>query len=163
MPDPQPTLPAAASAFDFFVGDWQVAHRRLKRRLCGNDEWDTFDGRTRTRKILGGLGNIDENVLHLPAGSYEAVTIRLYQAAEDRWSIWWIDGRDPGIDSPVRGSFADGVGTFFGDDLFEGRPIRVRFLWSHVTANAARWEQAFSGDGGATWETNWQMRFERRS
>ena len=26
---------------------------------------------------------------------------------------------------------------------------------------AARWEQAFSADGGATWEVNWVMEFTR--
>jgi hypothetical protein len=39
--------------------------------------------------------------------------------------------------------------------------IYVRFLWTHQSENVARWEQAFSDDGGKTWETNWIMEMER--
>lgn len=157
------SLPAAANDFDFFVGDWNVRHRRLRRRLAGDDHWVEFGGRTQMRKTLGGLGNVDENVLDLPGGRYEAVTLRLYRPDEARWSIWWIDGRDPHLEPPVHGSFENGVGTFFGDDTFEGKPIRVRFVWSHITPRSARWEQAFSPDQGRSWETNWRMDFERRA
>ena len=41
-------------------------------------------------------------------------------------------------------------------------PIRVRFIWSGVTTPTPRWEQAFSDDGGETWETNWVMDFTPR-
>lgn len=61
----------------------------------------------------------------------------------------------------VFGAFADGVGTFEGDDTLHGRPIRVRQLWTGVDTATPRWEQAFSGDGGKTWETNWVMDFSR--
>jgi hypothetical protein len=156
------TSPAAGSAaFDFFIGDWRVRHRRLRQRLAECDEWQSFGGRTSTRKILGGLGNIDENVLDLPAGGYEAVSLRLFQPAHHRWSIWWIDARDPALATPVHGRFENGVGTFYGDDVIDDKAIRVRFLWSAITAGSAQWEQAFSVDGGAAWETNWFMNFER--
>ena len=44
-------------------------------------------------------------------------------------------------------------------DAFEGRPITVRFTWSGIDTPEPRWEQAFSDDGGRTWETNWIMQF----
>ena len=147
--------------FDFFVGDWRVRHRQLKRRLVGETEWIEFFGETTTRKILGGLGNIDENGIDKPVGAYEAATLRLYDPAEDRWSIWWVDARNPGLEPPVHGRFIDGVGRFFGDDQLDGRPIKVRFIWSNITSTSAHWEQAFSADAGASWETNWTMAFER--
>ena len=57
------------------------------------------------------------------------------------------------------GSFSGDVGIFEGDDTFEGRPIRMRFVWSGITTPTPRWEQAFSEDDGETWETNWIMDF----
>ena len=154
-------LPPGADAFDFFIGAWTVRHRSLNRRLAACADWTEFTGRTVTRKILGGLGNMDDNSLDKPEGAYRAVTLRKFDPASGLWSIWWFDARFPGLEPPVTGSFRDGVGTFYADDVFEGRPIRVRFLWSEISATTARWEQAFSDDGGATWETNWVMQFER--
>lgn len=154
-------LPPGADAFDFFIGEWIVRHRCLDRRLAGCTDWTEFTGRAVTQKILGGLGNMDDNSLDRPEGSYRAVTLRKFDPASGLWSIWWFDARFPALEPPVAGRFQDGVGTFYAEDVFEGRPIRVRFLWSGISAAAARWEQAFSEDGGETWETNWLMQFER--
>jgi hypothetical protein len=150
-----------SEAFDFFIGDWTVAHRRLARRLAGCGDWVSFGGTCTTRKILQGQGNMDDNLVDLPGDPYAAVTMRLYDPGTELWSIYWIDARYLTIDPPVRGRFEDGVGTFYGEDEFEGRPIRVRFLWSDITPISARWSQAFSPDGGETWETNWIMDFTR--
>lgn len=149
------------SGFDFLIGGWRVHHRRLKERLAHNHEWIEFEGSCAMRKILGDRGNIDENELDFPDGAYRALTLRTYDSAKEQWSIWWIDGRNPGhLDPPVIGRFKDGVGTFYADDIFRGKPIRIRFLWTNLT-NKPHWEQAFSDDGGKTWETNWIMEFSR--
>ncbi|MBO9577767.1 MAG: hypothetical protein J7480_03235 [Microbacteriaceae bacterium] len=153
----------APTDFDFVIGDWDVTHRRLAERLVGSDEWIEFPGEMSTRQILGGYGNVENNVLHLPEGAYRAVALRSFDAATGSWSIWWLDGRFPGrLDVPVVGSFADGVGTFTAEDVLDGVPIVVRFVWSRVHADELRWEQAFSADAGQTWETNWTMAFRRR-
>ena len=95
-------------------------------------------------------------------GTYRAATFRGYDPKTRQWAIWWLDGRNPHqLDVPMKGGFADGIGTFLADDVVNGKPIKVRFLWSRASADAARWEQAFSGDGGETWETNWEMDFTR--
>jgi len=149
------------SDFDFLTGSWRVHHRRLNERLAGNHDWIEFEGKCVMQKILGGAGNMDENLLDFPAGAYRAVTLRTYDAAKKQWSIWWIDGRNPShLDPPVVGGFKDGVGTFYADDTFKGKPIRIRFLWTNLTTKP-RWEQAFSDDGGKSWETNWIMEFVR--
>jgi hypothetical protein len=148
----------AVHDFDFLPGTWRVHHRRLKERLAGNDEWEEFEGTMVAWPILDGAGNIDDNVLELPSGTYRAISLRSFDPATNKWSIWWLDGRSPGrLDPPVVGEFKDGIGTFFAPDTFKGRPIFVRFLWSNISATTARWEQSFSEDGGHTWEVNWVM------
>jgi hypothetical protein len=150
--------------FDFFMGEWTVAHRRLKVRLAGCTEWEHFSGRTVAQKILGGFGNVDDNILNLPGGVYRAATLRSFDPRTNQWSIWWLDSRAPGtLDVPVVGRFEAGVGTFIANDTFEGEPIVVRFIWTVGPTASPRWEQAFSPDGGKTWEINWIMEFSRIS
>lgn len=154
---------AAPSDFDFVIGDWNVKHRRLKERLAQSTEWIAFDGEMSTRQVMGGFGNIEDNILSFPDGEFRAAALRSYDRATGKWSIWWLDGRFPGkVDVPVVGSFTNGVGTFYASDLFNGRPIRIRFLWSRTSDDQLRWEQAFSADDGTTWETNWTMDFFRK-
>jgi len=155
-------LDSAPADFDFVIGDWRVTHRRLKERLAGCTDWIEFDGAMSTRKILGGFGNLEDNVLHFPEGDVRAVALRSYDAEAKTWSIWWLDGRFPGkLDVPVVGRFEGGVGTFFARDVLHGMPITVRFEWRRIDADTLRWNQAFSPDDGRSWETNWTMDFRR--
>ena len=157
------TVVAGLADFDFLVGRWQVHHRRLKERLANSHDWIEFDGTSVMQKLMGGYGNVDDNVMNLPAGAYRAASVRSFEPRSGTWSIWFLDARTPlgPIDPPVRGRFRDGTGTFLGDDTFQGIPIRVRYTWSKITPASCHWEQAFSTDGGATWETNWEMDFRR--
>jgi hypothetical protein len=150
------------NAFDFLVGNWNVHHRYLLRRLAGCTEWIEFAGTSSMRKILDGFANIDDDDIHLPSGRYAGVSLRTYDPKSENWSIYWLDSRYPGqIFPPVHGRFVDRIGTFDGEDTHEGRAIKVRFLWSRVTPTSARWEQAFSAGEGSDWETNWIMDFTR--
>jgi hypothetical protein len=147
--------------FDFLEGGWLVRHRRLQTRLAGADDWQDFDGTCHMRLLMGGAANVDDNLLHLPSGPYHAVTLRSYDRVTGQWSIWWLDGRNPqAMDVPVRGRFQGGIGRFSAEDSFQGRPILVEFQWSQ-TQEGPRWQQAFSPDGGMTWEVNWIMHFHR--
>ncbi len=148
--------------FDFVFGEWNVRHRRLTVRLAASDEWEEFDGTSSTRPVLGGNGNLEDNFIEFPGGAYRAVALRSYDKSTGQWAIWWLDHRNPHhLDVPVVGQFENGIGTFLADDSCEGRPIKVRFNWVSLDKDACRWEQAFSADGGGTWETNWTMQFSR--
>ncbi|MDP5279983.1 DUF1579 domain-containing protein [Sphingomonas sp. DG1-23] len=154
--------PQHCSDFDFQQGRWRVKHRRLKARLADCHDWEEFDGTCEQRPILGGNGNLEDNLLHLPASDYRAVALRSYDPASATWAIWWLDNRAPhSLEVPVIGRFENGVGTFYAEDLHEGRLVRLRFLWLGTDTETPRWEQALSTDGGQTWETNWVMDFER--
>jgi hypothetical protein len=148
--------------FDFLVGKWRIHHRQLKERLAGSHEWIEFEGTTEMQMTMGGAGTMDDNVIGKPSGTYRAMGIRGYDPKTQTWAIWWLDARNPHyIEPPVIGNFVNGVGIFEGDDTLHGKPIRVRFTWSAITAHSAHWEQAFSPDGGKTWETNWIMELTR--
>jgi len=152
---------ATASDFDFWFGSWEVRNRWLRRRLAGSDDWEEFDATVVARPLLGGVGNEDEfRTDH--AGGFIGMSFRFFDPERRRWSIYWADSRRPGeLDPPVFGTFSGDVGVFEGEDVHKGHPILVRFTWSGVTTPTPRWEQAFSDDGGRTWETNWVMDFTR--
>ena len=146
--------------FDFWMGAWRVHNRRLRERLRGSTAWDEFESAVVARPLLGGFGNEDVYRTGF-AGGFTGMSFRFYDRSEHTWSIFWADSRRGTLDPPVVGGFSGDTGVFEGSDTFEGRPIRVRFTWSRVTSGSPRWEQAFSEDGGRTWETNWVMEMTR--
>ena len=148
--------------WDWLTGDWDVWHRRLRKRLAGNNDWDEFAGKCSFWHTLGGLGNIDDDLLYLPTGTYRAIALRAYDPATKQWAIWWLDGRTAErLDPPVIGGFKGDEGEFTGTDTFNGKPVIVRFRWHEIHSKRPHWDQAFSPDGGRTWEINWRNYFTR--
>ena len=113
-------------------------------------------------------GNYDDFIPATWKPGFVGMALRVFSPEAQRWSIYWLDNTTGGVDAatgllhpPVVGGFRDGVGIFEGQENFEGRPVRVRFEWSQMHTGAPRWQQAFSADGGATWEVNWVMEMAR--
>ena len=153
-------LPAADGVrdFDFLHGRWRVHHRLLKARGAGSSEWVEHEGTADTRPLLGGLCNVEE---HRISGRNSGAALRCYDRSAKRWAIYWVGDGDGLLGPPVYGGFQGTEGLFQGDDTYEGKPIKVRFLWRKLSPNSAQWEQAFSFDAGNNWETNWIMDFKR--
>jgi hypothetical protein len=149
-----------AKGFDFQRGEWKV-HHKVKRP--DQAAWLEFDGTCRNRGLIDGTANVEEHTFVKSAGVTYGIAMRSYDAKSGQWAIWWIDSRDPhgALDPPVKGRFENGVGTFYSDYMADGKPMRVRYVWSGITPQSAHWEQASSADGGKTWDTNWIMQFER--
>ncbi|MEV7969160.1 hypothetical protein AB0O34_24675 [Sphaerisporangium sp. NPDC088356] len=146
--------------FDFFVGDWTSRQRRLRKVLAGSSDWYEFPGVTKCWSVLDGAGNIDE--VTFATQGFSGVTLRLYDEATEDWSLYWASSNTGISLPPVAGRFGDdGRGVFTCDDVYGGIPIKVSYIWSEITAVSCRWEQAFSADGGLTWETNWTAEFTR--
>ena len=143
--------------FDFFMGEWKVHNRRLRERLKGCTDWEEFEATCKAFPILGGLGNFDEITLRRESGDHLGATIRLFNPKTQEWSIYWSSNQNPALDLPMVGGFKDGHGEFYAHEPFEGKMIFSRFIWTVFDQDHCRWEQAFSPDGGRTWETNWTM------
>ncbi len=147
--------------FDFLIGRWKVHHKRLTKPLSGSGSWYEFDGECVARTIWNGGDNIDEISGNAPQKEIRGMTLRLYDRNSRQWRLYWANLATGVLESPMIGEFKDGRGEFFDQELYEGRAIYVRFIWSDFTQNSCRWEQAFSSDGGKSWETNWIMEFTR--
>lgn len=155
------TKPAASTDegqrdFDWEIGTWHTRVRVLADPLSETeDEWLHFEGTSVVRPLLDRRANVVELDVAGPDGRIEGLNLRLYEPQAQRWSLTFVNARDGLLTPAVYGGFDDGVGTFYGDDHLGGRPIKVRFLIFRQGPDKARFEQAFSADDGATWETNW--------
>ena|SRR5438876_44140 len=157
----EPMIKDGRADFDFLMGNWKVHHKRLKERLKGSTTWEDFEGTLTARPLLNGLGNIDESLMHRTSGPVQGVGIRFFDANSHQWTIYWADGSSGFLLYPMVGGFEDGRGIFYAHEPIAGKMIFTRFIWSEITEDSCKWEQAFSADGGKTWETNWVMTFER--
>ncbi len=158
--------PASARAtrhdFDFLLGRWHVHNRFLAARLCRSNDWLEFDARSAVQPLLDGFGHVDRYSAVREGRAMDAVTVRLFDPSTGEWSLYWADTvRARTFLPPMIGRFAGGSGEFFGEERVDGRLVLCRFRWSGAGTGSPRWEQAFSDDGGASWETNWVMNFAR--
>jgi hypothetical protein len=154
-------LPKATSRdgqhdFDFEIGRWTIHLKRMLHPLSGTAEWAEFDGTSVTRPLWDGRADIEEFETANGTDRVEGMTLRLYDPKAHQWSLYWASGKTGQMGLPATvGEFKDGVGEFYDQEPINGRQILVRYQWSRITANSAHFEQAYSDDGGKTWEVNW--------
>jgi hypothetical protein len=141
--------------FDFEIGVWKTRLKRLVHPLSGSDEWVAYEGTTTVRKVWGGRANLVELVADGPGGHFEGLNLRLYNPRSRQWSLNFASAAGGVLGQPTIGEFRHGRGEFLDQEDFNGRAILVRFLVIPVDADTIRFEQAFSDDGGQTWEVNW--------
>jgi len=144
--------------FDFLVGSWKIHLKRLVRPLTGSNEWVEFDGTVVCRKVWDGRAEIEEFSVDSPEKNIHilGLALRLYKPASHQWSIYWASAAKGSIGGPpVVGEFKDGHGQFYDQEEIDGRVIFTRYDWSKTNTSSPHLEQAYSDDGGKTWETNW--------
>jgi hypothetical protein len=141
--------------FDWEIGVWKTDLKRRLRPLTGSNEWVEYQGTTRVRKVWDGRANLVELDVEGPAGRIEGLSLRLYNPESRQWSLNFASSAGGTMTPPTIGGFENGRGEFFAQETLAGRPILVRFTISDITPASARFEQAFSDDGGKTWEVNW--------
>ena len=157
---PAPATAAARDGqhdFDWEIGTWATHVRVLRNPLSGAaPDWAEFQGTSVVRPILGGRANSVELSVKAPKGQIEGVALRPYNPQTRQWNINYASIRGGTLTPPIYGGFdASGRGIFYGQDILDGRAILVRFIITRPAANEARFEQSYSADGGANWETNW--------
>lgn len=141
--------------FDFEIGSWKTHLKRRLHPLTGSTTWVEYDGTTMVRKVWNGRANLVELEVDGPQGHIEALSLRLYNPDSHQWSLNFSNSASGTLGTPSIGEFEEGRGEFFDQETLGARAILVRFVISGITATLAHFEQAFSDDGGKTWEVNW--------
>ena len=141
--------------FDFEIGTWKTSLKRLLNPLTGSTKWVEYEGTTVVRKVWNGRANLVELDVSGSAGSIKALSLRLYNPESHQWSLNFANAGGGVMAAPTIGEFKNGRGEFFDQETLNGRAILVRFVISDITKNSCHFEQAFSDDGGKTWEVNW--------
>jgi hypothetical protein len=141
--------------FDFEIGAWNTHLRRLVRPLTGSTEWVEYEGTTLVREVWKGDANLVELDVTGPTGRILALSLRLYNPESRQWSLNFASSATGELSTPSVGEFRNGRGEFYSKETLNGRPILVRFVITPITPDSCRFEQAFSADGGVTWELNW--------
>jgi hypothetical protein len=141
--------------FDFEIGTWRTRLKRLSKPLTGSGTWIEYEGTTVVRKVWNGSANLVELDVAGPAGRIEALSLRLYNPEARQWSLNFSSIKGGTMSPPTIGEFRNGRGEFYSQETLDGRAILVRFVISGITADSCHFEQAFSDDGGKTWEVNW--------
>lgn len=150
------SMPAdGASDFDYSLGTWRTEVALRRELLQGSDSWAHYEGTSVVHAIWGGRANMVELDVEGPAGRIEGLSLRLYNPQARQWSLNYANSRRGAMGSPVVGEFRDGRGVFYGQETVDGRIVLVRFIVTQLTPDSWRYVQAFSDDGGATWEDNW--------
>lgn len=147
--------------FDFNLGTWRTHVKRLLHPLTGSSTWAEYDGTSVVSKVWDGRANFLELEVDGPAGHIEGLGLRLYNPESHQWSLNWASSVDGEFQPPMIGQFVGGRGEFVDQEVFSGKSILSRNAFSAISLDFARFEQAFSDDGGRSWETNWVMTFTR--
>jgi hypothetical protein len=140
--------------FDFNSGGWNTHIRRLQHPLSGSSDWTELNGTVVVNNIWGGKAQIEEIEADGPGGHFEGMTLFLYNPKAHQWGMYFASSDDGAVDQPGIGEFKDGRGEFYSQELYHGRPVLVRMVWSDIKADSHHVEQSFSVDGGQTWEPN---------
>jgi hypothetical protein len=167
---PSPSDPEAAHAsavvagqhdFDFDFGAWRTHSSRLLHPLTGSTTWVDMDGTTVVRKVWDGRANLAEYKADGSAGHIELLSLRWFNPTTQEWNLDFATPSVGTLGIPGVGAFKNGRGDFYDLEPINGKSVLVRFSIWRITPDTAQSEQAFSDDGGKTWEVNWINRYTR--
>ena len=149
--------------FDFHVGTWATHIKRRVHQLSGSNEMVELTGIVTVRKIWDGSAQLEEIAADAPGTHFEGMALFLYNPQSRQWSQAFASKSGGTLGLALVGSFKDGRGELYSQDTANGRAILVRGTWSNITADGYRYEEAYSDDGGRTWEVEFSANLTRKS
>ena len=139
----------SASDFDFWLGEWQVTwdegraqgRNSIAREYGGHVVHERFDGR--------------------PGIDLVGMSVSVYREAVDRWFQTWVD--DSGNYFTLQGGMEDGEMILLGEQSGPRGRVILRMRFSDIEDERFTWRWESSKDDGATWDSLWELAYERAS
>jgi hypothetical protein len=151
-------VPVVSNEFDFDIGTFKTHSSRL---LKGSTRWVETDGTAVVNRIWGGRGNLAEVHIDPPFGPIDFLALRWYNPTAHQWFLTFANATDGTLGVPMAGVFSKGRVDFYDAEPVNGRSTLVHFALWPTSKDTGASEQAFSVDGGQTWEVNYKTRYTR--
>jgi hypothetical protein len=145
-------IPAADDLYGWLVGAWAVRvvdYPRPGERREGSGEWHfawVLEGRA-VQDVWVCPPRADRTPHTPKPGNRYGTSVRMYHPTEGRWHVVWVN--------PVSGAINRLVARKVGADIFqEGQDDEgnaMRWVFTDITPQSARWYAERSTDGGASW------------
>ena len=156
-------VPLTSNDFDFDIGTFKSHSSRLLKPLSGSDKWVETDGTTVVSRVWGGRANLAEVHIEPPVGPIDFLALRWYSPAARQWFLTFANAADGTLGVPLAGVFKDGRLDLYDAEPMDGKQVVVHFAIWPTPKDGGASEQAFSADGGKTWEVNYKTRYTRIS
>ena len=147
--------------FDFDFGTWKTRSSRLLQPLTGSKDWVDFDGYTTVRKVWNGRAGLAEYKVAGRSGVVELLSLRWFNPSTHEWNIDFAASTHGTLETPGVGGFKNGRADFYDYEPVNGRSVLRRFSIWGITPETVQSEEAFSDDGGQTWEVDWINHYAR--
>ncbi len=133
---------AEAKAFDFLIGEWQLA---------------SGSGGLRIEKILRGC-SLRESWKNERG---ESLLFRSYDISRQRWFLLFLMDDRLSYQS-WEGRWESGQWRFYRDWMLDGQPVLSRTYWNPLSAGGFEKIVEQSRDGGKTWRLHDKSVYQRR-
>jgi hypothetical protein len=154
-------VPVAPNDFDFEIGTFKSHSKRLLNPLTGSTKWAETDGTTVVNRFWGGRGNLAEVHIDPPFGPIDFLALRWYSPTAHQWFLTFANAARGTLGVPMAGVFKNGRVDFYDAEPMDGRSTLVHFAIWPTSKDTEASEQAFSADGGQTWEVNYKTQYAR--
>lgn len=147
--------------FDFHNGNWKTHSTRLDKPLSGSTQWGKADGTVAVGRIWDGSANISEVRTDYPSGPVDFLALRWYNPTAKQWNLSFATAAGGELGTVMAGRFKDGRIDFYDQEPYDGKAVLVRFSAWEESKGHPYTEQAFSADGGKSWEINFKTTYDK--
>ena len=147
---------------DFNLGKWHTSIRRYADPFSAPSHFASLEGTVTVRPVWNGKALLEEIEADGPNGHWQGLTLFLYNPQSGQWSQNYANAAQGHFEAAATIGEQRGRDIeLYSTDTAGGRAILVKGLWSEIEPDSHRYTEAYSDDGGRTWQTAFDARLTR--